>query len=142
MISGRDKAFTHMSKQLFLKEKGKSKKEEQDCEFCPIKHRTIYPEEFVADKQGTQYYLSSTDPIFGVKEPNLNRIPTEKCNYCGHNFEEAKKKKKRFFCDWCGVNMCESCTRERFFEGQNDTGPILGKKCLICLKKEFVDAIV
>lgn len=70
--------------------------------------KKIVPSEFIAN--GQSYEFKMDDPIFKLSEPVDRAFKTQECLYCREQF---KSDKYRRWCDFCGHNMCQKCTRIR-----------------------------
>lgn len=103
------------------------------------RNSALHPKKFMA--RGQEYNWHKKDPIFTLSQPVPQGEETSECMYC---LESFKSFKQRRWCEFCGQNMCQKCSRRRVFPvaDKRDGSFNHGDIDLLCLKKFHIQEMV
>ena len=103
----------------------------------------MIPDNFVGNDEGEEYIFDRNDEIFTLSMPTTKqRIPTNNCSFCKKEFN---KRAERHFCEFCALQMCTACKRERRFPmvaAKYAAQRARGKCCKMCVKKFDIRAMI
>lgn len=87
-----------------------------DKEACSKEGKSqLIPCTFVADEDHEGMLFDKNDEIFTLSKATRKKILTHKCSYCT---KSIGKRAEQHFCEFCGLQICQNCKRERRFPSQ------------------------
>ena len=77
-----------------------------------LDQKSLIPQTFVANEDHEAIIFDKNDEIFGLSKPVSKQIPSQNCSYCN---DTIGRRTEKHFCEFCGLQMCKNCKRERRF---------------------------